>query len=70
MTFAPGVRFYTVREVAEIFRKNQQYVYRHSIEGGFLYPFARRFGAKSLLFHRQSLDRYLENPEPEPQESA
>jgi len=56
----PEPRFYTVGEVAELFHKNKGFAYRHSRPGGFLHPFARKFGEKSLLFHRESLDRFID----------
>jgi len=53
--------FLTPAEVAAIFRHegDLKWVYRAARPGKFLYPFARRFNAKTLLFVRAGIDKLI-----------
>jgi hypothetical protein len=52
-----AVCFYTPDEVASLFRHegDKRFAYRAARPGGFLHPYARRFG-RSLLFTREGVD--------------
>jgi len=61
-----SARFISPEEVATLFRRTVQWVYNNSLpekglrKAGFLFPAARRFNARTLLFDRQEVDRIIE----------
>lgn len=58
-------RFLEPAEVAMVFRRTVPWVYNNSLpekglrKAGFLFPAARRFNAKTLLFDRAEIERII-----------
>jgi hypothetical protein len=58
-------RFLTPEEVAALFRRTVAWVYNNSLpakgyrRAGFLFPAARRFNARTLLFDREGVERIV-----------
>jgi predicted DNA-binding transcriptional regulator AlpA len=52
-----GERFLTVREVADLFKKSQEWVYRNRF--GFLRPAARSFNRRLLLFDKAEVEKII-----------
>jgi len=50
-------RFYTVAELAALFKQDAPWVYRHRF--GFLRPAARCLGARTLLFDKLEVERII-----------
>ena len=51
-------RFYTVAEIAALFKKPPGWVYRNRF--GFLRPAARAFNRRLLLFDKAEIERIIE----------
>lgn len=58
-------RLLTPEEVAALFRRTVPWVYNNSLptkgyrRAGFLFPAARRFNARMLLFDREEVERII-----------